>query len=219
MGSGTACGCPKASFNCHGPRAAHPAHGQPRQGQHHCPPCPPRCRSRPPCCGDRFRTCARAATARELSFREKNCRRPHEIWARRSGHFSMPATALHRSESYLSVPWHLSMPRGRALEGPTTRTRVPRPCLLFPRVHFYPSSELRIRKFSRTRAFGPSSDFGPPKSRVFPSKNRLKSVRRRRTLLALLLVDDGPPVHLPPKARGCDGRVSAGYDACETVRR
>ena len=36
---------------------------------------------------------------------------PREIWARRSGHFSMPATALHRSESYLSVPWHLSMPR------------------------------------------------------------------------------------------------------------
>ena len=38
-------------------------------------------------------------------------RRLHEIRARRSGHFSMPATVLHRSESYLSVPWHLSMPR------------------------------------------------------------------------------------------------------------
>ena len=38
-------------------------------------------------------------------------RRLHEIWARRSGHFSMPATVLRRSESYLSVPWHLSMPR------------------------------------------------------------------------------------------------------------
>ena len=136
-------------------------------GQHHCPPCPPRCRSRPPCCGDRFRTCARAATARELSFREKNCRRPHEIWARRSGHFSMPATALHRSESYLSVPWHLSMPRVGPWKAPRHEpaSRARRP--LFPQVHFYPSSELRIRKLSRTRTFGPSSDFGHPKSRVF----------------------------------------------------
>ena len=63
---------------------------------------------------------------------------PREIWARRSGHFSMPATALHRSESYLSVPWHLSMPRGRALEGPTTRTRVPRPSSPLPTGPFLP---------------------------------------------------------------------------------
>ena len=48
---------------------------------------------------------------RELSLPGERRQTAHEIWARRSGHFSMPATALHRSESYLSVPWHLSMPR------------------------------------------------------------------------------------------------------------
>ena len=49
-------------------------------------------------------------------------RRLHEIRARRSGHFSMPATVLHRSESYLSVPWHLSMPRVGPWKGPTARS-------------------------------------------------------------------------------------------------
>ena len=39
----------------------------------------------------------------------------HEIWARRSGHFSMPATALHRSESYLSRPVAPFNAAGRAL--------------------------------------------------------------------------------------------------------
>ena len=39
----------------------------------------------------------------------------HEIWARRSGHFSMPATALHRSESYLSRPEAPFNAAGRAL--------------------------------------------------------------------------------------------------------
>ena len=104
MGSGSGLRLPQSQFQLPGAVPQRIRARAAPAGQHHCPPCPPRCRSRPPCCGDRFRTCARAATARELSFREKNCRRPHEIWARRSGHFSMPATALHRSESYLSRP-------------------------------------------------------------------------------------------------------------------
>ena len=97
---------------------------------------------------------ASAPRRRELSLREKHGRRPHEIWARRSGHFSMPATALHRSESYLSVPWHLSMPRVGPWKAPRHEpaSRARRP--LFPKVHFYPSSEPRIRKISRTRAEG-----------------------------------------------------------------
>ena len=45
-------------------------------------------------------------------------RRPHEIRARRSGHFSMPATALHRSESYLSRPVAPFNAMGRALVAP-----------------------------------------------------------------------------------------------------
>ena len=118
-------------------------------------------------CGGRFFAHAPAPGRSRTKLPGERRRTAHEIWPRRSGHFSMPATALHRSESYLSRPVAPFNAAGRALEGPTTRTRVPRPCLLFPRVHFYPSSELRIRKFSRTRAFGPSSDFGPPKSRVF----------------------------------------------------
>ena len=56
------------------------------------------------------------------NFGEKNGRRPHEIWARRSGHFSMPATALHRSKSYLSRPVAPFNAAGRTLFGPT---RVP----------------------------------------------------------------------------------------------
>ena len=44
--------------------------------------------------------------------------RLHEIWARRSGHFSMPATALHRSESYLSRPVAPFKAMGRALVAP-----------------------------------------------------------------------------------------------------
>ena len=66
-------------------------------------------------CGDHFCPRVGAATARELILREKNGRRPHEIWARRSGHFSMPATALHRSESYLSRPVAPFNAAGRAL--------------------------------------------------------------------------------------------------------
>ena len=73
-------------------------------------------------CGDHFCPRVGAATARELSLREKNGRRPHEIWARRSGHFSMPATALHRSKSYLSRPVAPFNAAGRTLFGPT---RVP----------------------------------------------------------------------------------------------
>ena len=53
----------------------------------------------------------RRRDGRELSLPGERRQTAYEIWARRSGHFSMPATALHRSESYLSVPWHLSMPR------------------------------------------------------------------------------------------------------------
>ena len=45
-------------------------------------------------------------------------RRLHEIRARRSGHFSMPATALHRSESYLSRPVAPFNAMGRALVAP-----------------------------------------------------------------------------------------------------
>ena len=138
------CGCPKASFHCQRKKRAArsaSAHGQRRQGQHHCPPCPPTCPSRPPCCGGRFRTCARAATARELSFREKNCRRPHEIWARRSGHFSMPATALHRSESYLSRPVAPFNAAGRTLFGPT---RVPHDGFRIPPARSCPPLCLKV---------------------------------------------------------------------------
>ena len=117
-----ACSCPKASINCHGPRAAHPAHGQRRQ----CSITARHARRRVGAVHHVVVTVFGRAPAprqaRELSFREKNCRRPHEIWARRSGHFSMPATALHRSKSYLSRPVAPFNAAGRTLFGPT---RVP----------------------------------------------------------------------------------------------
>ena len=59
---------------------------------------------------------------RELKLPGERRRTAHEIWARRSGHFSMPATALHRSESYLSRPVAPFNAAGRTLFGPT---RVP----------------------------------------------------------------------------------------------
>ncbi len=62
-------------------------------------------------CSDRFFAHAPAPGRARTKLPGERRRTAHEIWARRSGHFSMPATALHRSESYLSVPWHLSMPR------------------------------------------------------------------------------------------------------------
>ena len=74
-------------------------------------PCPSTLPSRPPCCGDRFFAHAPAPGRPRTKLPGERQQTAHEIWARRSGHFSMPATALHRSESYLSVPWHLSMPR------------------------------------------------------------------------------------------------------------
>ena len=92
-------------------------------------------------CGDRFCACVGAATARGLSLREKNGRRPHEIWARRSGHFSMPATALHRSESYLSRPVAPFNAAGRTLFGPT---RVPRDGLRIPPAHSCPPLCLKV---------------------------------------------------------------------------
>ena len=46
----------------------------------------------------------RRRDGRELSLPGERRQTAYEIWARRSGHFSMPATALHRSESYLSRP-------------------------------------------------------------------------------------------------------------------
>ena len=91
-------------------------------------------------CGDRFAH-ASAPRRRELSLREKHGRRPHEIWARRSGHFSMPATALHRSESYLSRPVAPFNAAGRTLFGPT---RVPRDGLRIPPARSCPPLCLKV---------------------------------------------------------------------------
>ena len=84
---------------------------------------------------------ASAPRRRELSLREKHGRRPHEIWARRSGHFSMPATALHRSESYLSRPVAPFNAAGRTLFGPT---RVPRDGLRIPPARSCPPLCLKV---------------------------------------------------------------------------
>jgi hypothetical protein len=74
-------------------------------------------------------------------LREKNGRRPHEIWARRSGHFSMPATALHRSESYVSRPAAPFNAAGRTLFGPS---RVPHNGLRIPPAHSCPPLCLKV---------------------------------------------------------------------------
>ena len=124
-----ACSCPKASINRQGPCRSASVRGQRRQGSIIARDMPADVSEPSTMFGDHFRTCARAATAHELSFREKNGRRPHEIWARRSGHFSMPATALHRSESYLSRPVAPFNAAGRTLFGPT---RVPHDGLRIP---------------------------------------------------------------------------------------
>ena len=84
---------------------------------------------------------ASAPRRRELSLREKHGRRPHEIWARRSGHFSMPATALHRSESYLSRPVAPFNAAGRTLFGPT---RVPHDGLRIPPARSCPPLCLKV---------------------------------------------------------------------------
>ena len=68
-------------------------------------------------------------------------RRPHEIRARRSGHFSMPATALHRSESYLSRPVAPFNAAGRTLFGPT---RVPHDGLRIPPARSCPPLCLKV---------------------------------------------------------------------------
>ena len=77
--------------------------------------CPSTLPSRPPCCGDRFFAHAPAPGRARTKLPGERQQTAHEIWARRSGHFSMPATALHRSESYLSRPVAPFNAAGRAL--------------------------------------------------------------------------------------------------------
>ena len=87
---------------------------------------------------------------------------PREIWREGAG-APDARDRLYGVESPPSGPVAPFNAAGRALEGPTTRTRVPRPSSPLPGVHFYPSSEPRIRKISRTRAEG----FWASESRVF----------------------------------------------------
>ena len=65
--------------------------------------------------GGRFFARAPAPGRSRTKLPGERRRTAHEIWPRRSGHFSMPATALHRSESYLSRPVAPFNAAGRAL--------------------------------------------------------------------------------------------------------
>ena len=109
---------------------------------------------------------------------------PREIWARRSGHFSMPATALHRSESYLSVPWHLSMPRVGPWKAPRhdPASRARRPLShrsIFTLLRSFgsenflelgPSARVRILGIRNHGFFKPSNCFGRRLSSVLHLK-------------------------------------------------
>ena len=103
--------------------------------------CPSTLPSRPPCCGDRFFAHAPAPGRARTKLPGERQQTAHEIWARRSGHFSMPATALHRSESYLSRPVAPFNAAGRTLFGPT---RVPHDGLHIPPARSCPTLCLKV---------------------------------------------------------------------------
>ena len=104
-------------------------------------PCPSTLPSRPPCCGVRFFAHAPAPGRARTKLPGERQQTAHEIWARRSGHFSMPATALHRSESYLSRPVAPFNAAGRTLFGPT---RVPHDGLRIPPARSCPRLCLKV---------------------------------------------------------------------------